>query len=111
MSYRYETTDEWIERVKDLRRSSGKTLRDFCYILGGVVSPSTLCRIERGEQRCVSSDLILVLSNYAGCDFTPVTYKCDSDLQKRIDELNKENRMLRDYIRMKWHEEEINGNG
>lgn len=111
MSYRYDVTDEWIKRLKDLRRSSGKTLRDFSYILGGVVSPSTLCRIERGEQKCVSGDLILVLSNYAGCDFTPVSYECDSDLLKRIDELNKENRMLRDYIRMKWHEEEINGNG
>lgn len=111
MSLKYEVTDEWIERVKDLRRSSGKTLRDFCYILGGVVSPSTLCRIESGKQKHVSSDLILVLSNFAGCDFTPVPYKYDSDLIKRIDELNKENRMLRDYIRMKWHEEEINGNG
>jgi len=101
----YDVDDAWRERLKDLRMRKGRTIRDMAIILG--TSPSTLCRLETGKIKKASANLILALSNESGENFTPVPAKSYPELKRRISELEKENRMLRDYIREKWDEEAL----
>lgn len=101
----YDVDDTWRERLKDLRMRKGRTIHDMAIILG--TSPSTLCRLETGKFKKASANLILALSNESGEDFTPVPATNYPDLKRRISELEKENRMLRDYIREKWDEEAV----
>ena len=101
----YDIDAEWRKRLKELRMRRGMSFRDMAIILG--TSPSTLCRLETGKSKKISADLILALSNESGEDFTPVLATNYPDLKRRISELEKENRMLRDYIREKWDEEAL----
>ena len=101
----YDVNDVWCEKLKDFRKRKGITLRGMAIMLG--TSPSTLCRLETGESKKVSANLILAISNISGENFTPIPAKSYPELERRISELEKENRMLRDYIREKWDAEAL----
>lgn len=106
--YNHVKIDEsFCRKVKEIRKNSGMTMKNFGLLIG--TSSSTLCRIEKGQASYISIGTLRNLENYCGYSLKPIPETKYPELKERINELEKEVEMLRDYIRKMWDKEgEIN---
>lgn len=84
-------------------------MKSFGLIIG--TSSSTLCRIEKGQASYISIGTLRNLENYCGYSLKPIPETKYPELKERINELEKEVKMLRDYICEMWDKEGELNNG
>jgi len=108
--YNHVKIDEsFCRKVKEIRNKSGMSLKAFGLMIG--TSSSTLCRIEKGQASYISIGTLRNLENYCGHSLKPIPETKYPELKERINELEKEVEMLRDYIREMWEKEGDVNNG
>ena len=108
--YNHVKIDEsFCRKVKEIRKNSGMTMKRFGLMIG--TSSSTLCRIEKGQASYISIGILRKLEKYCGYSLKPIPETKYPELKERINELEKEVKMLRDYIREMWGKEGETING